>query len=324
MNRNPLPSHLRRVGIASAVAAALLLLPLPASAGFFWNLGAAVGYGSLVFSVALYIYPLRGDGVPHRRLFTVSQHRRIGWIALFLAGLHVAILLAAEPLTGHYLLPSAPLYMLCGLGALIALAVLVPTGISARSILRQAAPPRASTSGVTHAVLAALLLGLLGAHIIGSGQLLDPPVKGLTCCALLALALLYSAWRPRAARIQTRLLSTVIPSGIALAALVLMPTPIGGARLLKPATTPAVLHAYFPHENHRPVSCITCHHNFVDRTGAGSCYDCHRGTRPDLPNAAEATFHVFCRDCHRNLALQETKHGPVRECSGCHVEKPAS
>ena len=324
MNRNPLPSHLRRVGIASAVVAALLLLPLPASAGFIWNLGAAVGYGSLVFTVALYVYPLRGDGVPHRRLFTVSQHRRIGWIALFLAGLHVAILLAAEPLTGHYLLPSAPLYMLCGLGGLIALAVLVPTGISARSILRRAAPPRASSSGVAHAALAALLLGFLGAHIIGSGQLLDQPVKVITCCVLLALALFYSAWRPRATPIGSRLLSTVIPSCIALAALVLMPTPIGGMRLLQPATTPAVLHAYFPHEKHRTVNCIACHHNFVDKSGAATCYDCHRSTRADLPEAAEPTFHEFCRDCHRDRALQETKHGPVRECSGCHVEKPAS
>ena len=325
MNRNPLPSHLRRVGIAAAVAAALLLLPLPASAGFIWNLGAAVGYGSLVFTVALYVYPLRGDGVPHRRLFTVSQHRRIGWIALILAGVHTAILLAAEPLTGHYLLPSAPLYMLCGLVALIALGVLVPTGIAARSILRKAAPPRVAPSNVVaHSILAALLLGLLGAHIIGSGQLLDQPAKVITCCALLFLALFYSAWRPRAAPLRTRLLSTVIPSCIALAGLSLMPTPLGGMRLLQPATMPAVLHAYFPHENHRTVACITCHHNFVDKTGAGSCYVCHRGPRPDLPRAAEATFHVLCRDCHRELALQGAKHGPVRECSGCHIEKPAS
>jgi hypothetical protein len=325
MNRNSLPSHLRRVGIAAAVAAALLLLPLPASAGFTWNLGAAVGYGSLVFTVALYVYPLRGDGVPHRRLFTISQHRRIGWIALILAGLHVAILLAAQPLTGHYLLPSAPLYMLCGFGALIALGVLVATGIAARSNLRQAAPPRAASSNVAaHAVLAALLLGLLGAHMVGSGQLLDQRAKVITCCVLLALALFYFAWRPRAAPLRTRLLSTVIPSSIALAALVLMPAPLGGVRLLQPATTPAVLHAYFPHEKHRTVNCIACHHNFVDKTGAGSCYDCHRGTRADLPQAAEATFHEFCRDCHRDRALQGTKHGPVRECSGCHIEKPAS
>ena len=144
MNRNSLPPYLRRAGIASVLTAAVLLLPLPASGGLIWDLGAALGYGSLAFAVVLYLYPLRGEGIAHRRLFTVSQHRRIGWITLSLAVLHTAILLVAQPLTGHYLLPSAPLYMLCGLVALVALAVLVATGISARSALRHGAPRKKS------------------------------------------------------------------------------------------------------------------------------------------------------------------------------------
>jgi Class III cytochrome C family len=329
VNRSLLPSHFRRVAIACVLAAALLLSPLPASGGFIWNIGAGVGYASLVFAFALYVFPLRGDGIAHRRLFALSQHRRIGWIALYLAGLHAAILLVAQPQTGHYLLPSAPLYMLCGIAAFIALAVLVATGISARSTLRRAAssraePSRASASSVTtHAVLAALLLGVLGAHIIGSGQLADRPVKAITVCILLALALLFYAWRPRAAPARGRLLSITLPAVIALAALVFLPTPIGGLRLAQTATAPAALHAYFPHEKHRTVNCIACHHNFVDKTGAGSCFDCHRSTRHDLPQASEATFHEFCRDCHRNLAIERSKHGPVRECSGCHIEQPA-
>jgi hypothetical protein len=328
VNRNLLPSHFRRVAIACALAAALLLSPLPASGGIIWNIGAGVGYASLIFAFALYVFPLRGDGIAHRRLFALSQHRRIGWIALYLAGIHAAILLVAQPLTGHYLLPSAPLYMLCGIAAFIALGVLVATGISARSALRHATSPRAhasrtSSSSVTaHAVLAALLLGVLGAHIIGSGQLIDRPAKAITCCVLLALALLFYAWRPRSTPMRPGLLSTILPAGIALAALVLLPTPTGGLRLLQTATSPSTLHAYFPHEKHRTVNCIACHHNFVDRTGAGSCFDCHRSSRHDLPQASEATFHEFCRDCHRNLAIERSKHGPVRECSGCHVEQP--
>ena len=325
MNRNSLPSHLRRAGIACALAAAVLLLPLPASGGLVWNLGAALGYGSLVFTVVLYLYPLRGEGIAHRRLFTVSQHRRIGWIALSLASLHTAILLVAQPLTGHYLLPSAPLYMLCGLAAIVALAVLVATGIAARSALRQAAAPRKSSTNVaTHTVLAALLLGLLGAHIVGSGQLLDRPIKAATCCVMLALALFWSAWRPRSKRTPDRLFSTLIPSGIALVALLLLPTPIGSLHLLQTATTPAPLHAFFPHENHRTVNCIACHHNFVDKSGFGGCYDCHRSARRDLPQAAEATFHEFCRDCHSGFARDQSKHGPVRACSGCHVDPAAA
>jgi len=125
------------------------MLPLPASAGVIWNIGAGIGYLALVAAVVLYLYPLRAHGVPHRRLFALSQHRRIGWIALYIAGLHAAILLAAQPLIGHYLLPSAPLYMLCGLAAFIALAVLVATGISARSALRRAASPEESPASGT-------------------------------------------------------------------------------------------------------------------------------------------------------------------------------
>jgi hypothetical protein len=330
VNRNLLPSHFRRVAVACVLAAALLMSPLPASGGIIWNIGAGVGYASLVFAFALYVFPLRGDAIPHRRLFALSQHRRIGWIALYLAGLHAAILLAAQPLTAHYLLPSAPLYMLCGIAAFMALAVLVATGISARSTLRRATasrmqPTRASSSSVTaHAVLAALLLGMLGAHIIGSGQLADRPVKTVTVCVLLALALLFYAWRPRAGPARAPLLTTTLPAVIALSALAILPTPIGGVRLLQTATSPSTLHAYFPHEKHRTVNCIACHHNFVDKSGAGSCFDCHRSARHDLPQASEATFHEFCRDCHRNLAIERSKHGPVRECSGCHIEQPAA
>ncbi|MGC1522733.1 MAG: ferric reductase-like transmembrane domain-containing protein, partial [Steroidobacteraceae bacterium] len=148
MNRNLPPSYLRRCGIACAIAAALLLCPLPASGGFLWDLAAGAGYGSLVFALTLYLYPLRAEGIPHRRLFTVSQHRRIGWIALSLALAHVAILCVAQPSTGRYFLPSAPLYMLCGIAAFVALAVLVATGISARSKLRRGAPAAASASFV--------------------------------------------------------------------------------------------------------------------------------------------------------------------------------
>jgi predicted CXXCH cytochrome family protein len=327
VNRNSLPPHLRRAGITCVVAAALLMMPLPASGGFIWDLGAGLGYGSLVFAAVLYLYPLRGEGIAHRRLFTVSQHRRIGWIALCLAALHTAILLVAQPLTGHYLLPSAPLYMLCGLAALIALAVLVATGISARSALRHGAAPRKKSSGnvATHAVLAGLLLAMLAAHVVGSGQLLDRPAKVVTCCVLLALALFWSAWRPRLKRFPDRLFSALMPSGIALVVLVFLPTPAGHLHLLQTATAPDALHAFFPHENHRTVNCIACHHNFVDKTGFGGCYDCHRSARADLPQALEATFHEFCRDCHSKLAREESKHGPVRKCSGCHVDAaPAS
>jgi hypothetical protein len=321
VSRKFLPPHLRRAVLASAAAAALLLVPLPASAGWAWNIGAGLGLASLVFALVLYLYPLRGNGVAHRRLFSLSQHRRIGWIALSLAGLHTALLLIAQPLVGRYLLPSAPIYMACGVAAFIALAVLVGTGISARSALKRlASPGDTRPSMAAHAVLAALLLGLLGAHIVGSGQLVDRPTKAITGCVLLALAILGSAWRSLPFRIGTKMFTTVIPGVLAAAALMLLPTATGGSRLLQPPLAPSLLHVNFPHENHTSVNCVLCHHNYVDKTGFGSCLDCHRSLRSDLIQAPEATFHVFCRDCHRKLALEnKSKHGPVRKCSGCHV-----
>ena len=343
-HRHPL---VRRIGLACALVAALLLCPLPASGGIVWDIGIALGYAALVVAVTLYLYPLRGEGLPHKRLFTLSQHRRIGWIALVLGLLHVAILLISQPLVGHYLLPSAPLYMLLGLIALIALAILVATGLAARSALRNASTRRATanephtpkTPGTpssttssaratppsvsTHAILAALLLTLTAAHILGSHQLANQPAKIITACLLLVLPLLWAAFRILRRR-QSRkgplpLLPTLLPNCAAAALLFLLPIPTATSHLLQPAASPSLLPVYFPHEKHTTVDCITCHHNFVDKTGVGSCLECHRSSQPDLTQSAEATFHTFCRTCHTDLAQTTDKHGPTRACSTCHV-----
>jgi hypothetical protein len=326
----PHPRHsviFRRLGGALALTAGLLLCPLPISGGVAWDLGMGIGYAVLALVIPLYIYPLRAEGLPHRRLLTLSQHRRIGWAALILSGLHVAILLRAQPLVGYYLLPSAPFYMLAGLVGLIALALLIATGLSGRAALRKPGPPGASLP--SHAILAPLLLALLAAHLIGSAQLLDTPGKLLTGCLLLGIPLLWTAYRAlrrntgtggarRAARPANRL-ATVVPCCLAVIALLLLPVPIANSRLLQPATAPIILPSHFPHEKHTTVNCVTCHHNFVDKTGIGSCLDCHRSARADLTQSAEATFHMFCRDCHSQLARTTTKHGPTRACSQCHA-----
>lgn len=306
----------RRITFASLVALALLLCPLPASGGWLWDGGIAVGYASLVVAATLYLYPLRGAGLPHKRLFTLTQHRRIGWIALGLGLLHTAILLVAQPLVGHYLLPSAPLYMLLGLVALIVLAILVATGLTARTAQRKpAARESTPTSVTTHGVLAAVLLALLGIHIVASGQLLDRPAKVITMCLLLATPLVWAGFRRRGV-----FLRIALPGCAAAAILLLLPVPTATSHLLEPATRPELVAVHFPHEKHTKVPCVTCHHNFVDKTGLGSCLDCHRSNRADLTASAEATFHVFCRGCHTQLAELHAgdAHGPTRACSECH------
>lgn len=362
------PSTARRVGMACALLAAVLLWPLPASGGYGWDIGIAAGYAGLGFAATLYLYPLRGEGLPHRRLFTLSQHRRLGWIALSFSLAHTAVLLIVQPQVGHYLLPSAPIYMLFGTIALIALATLVATGLSARKALRKSAPrgaaPRpqqdpthasaviASGTGAlttnpsaapahptpwtipTHAVLAALSLACLGIHIVGSGQLADRPIKVVTLCLLLALPLLWAALWRKAPKTRSPLpalvsnlgaagilallpLATAIRQPAAPALLQSAPSP-----LLQPVAAPSLLPLSFPHEKHTTVGCVLCHHNFTDKTGTGSCLDCHRSSRPDLTISAEATFHTFCRDCHVQLAATTDKHGPTRDCATCHRKPP--
>ncbi|HVW70642.1 MAG TPA: cytochrome c3 family protein [Steroidobacteraceae bacterium] len=323
------PAALRRIGLGCALLASVLLVPLPASGGLLWDAGIALGYAALVCAAVLYLYPLRGDGLPHRRLFTLSQHRRIGWIALTLGGLHAAALLIIQPQIWHYLLPSAPYYMLCGLAALIILAVLVATGLSARKALRKVpatdAPPASVSS---HAVLAALLLALSGAHIVGSGQLADRTSKIIVVCLLLVLPLSWMALRGvrqrrshPSGRSKSSIWTTVLPCCAAAAVLLTLPVPTPAPKLLKQPTPPARLAVTFPHEKHGSVNCVACHHNFVDKTGLGSCLDCHRSARTDLPQSAEATFHLFCRNCHAELARTTPKHGPTRACSACHLRE---
>ena len=179
-----------RVGFGCVLLAALLVFPLPPSGGMLWDIGMGTGYATLVVAVTLYLFPLRGEGLPHRRLFTLAQHKVLGWIALALCLLHITILLIAQPLAWHYLWPSTPIYMMFGITALIALAVLVATGLAARSAHRKARfdpgtassrpPTTRSGSVTTHFVLAAVLLGLIAGHILGSRQILDQPTKVVT------------------------------------------------------------------------------------------------------------------------------------------------
>ena len=317
------PSTARRVGIACALLAGLLFWPLPASGGYGWDIGIVTGYAGLVFAATLYLYPLRAEGLPHKRLFTLSQHRRIGWIALILSLVHATLVLIAQPQVGHYLLPSAPVYMLLGTIALFALAALVATGLSARKAMRKAAPRTHPTPWTvpTHAVLAGLLLACLGIHVVGSGQLADRPGKIITLCVLLALPLVWAAvWR-KGPKTRSRL-PTLLPNLVAAGILFLLPLPTATPHLLKPAASPPLLPVSFPHEKHTTVGCVACHHNFVDKTGTGSCLDCHRGNRSDLTASAEATFHTFCRNCHTQLAATTDKHGPSRACSTCHAKAP--
>lgn len=73
----------------------------------------------------------------------------------------------------------------------------------------------------------------------------------------------------------------------------------------------------FDHKIHTDTGCITCHHNFADDTGSGSCYSCHKFT-PEISPQIETMFHDLCRNCHIEKRIEATDAGPMRRCSLCH------
>lgn len=73
----------------------------------------------------------------------------------------------------------------------------------------------------------------------------------------------------------------------------------------------------FDHHDHAAVKCLTCHHNFVDKTGKDSCYFCHK-MKPELALTIQTDFHDFCRGCHLRLRRAGFDSGPVRRCGACH------
>jgi hypothetical protein len=83
-----------------------------------------------------------------------------------------------------------------------------------------------------------------------------------------------------------------------------------------------MLEVTFAHLDHRTVNCIDCHHNFVDDTGQGLCFDCHK-TDPAVNALIETQFHDLCRGCHMEQQRNGEDGGPVRQCIDCHTADEA-
>jgi len=74
----------------------------------------------------------------------------------------------------------------------------------------------------------------------------------------------------------------------------------------------------FAHADHLEQNCVDCHHNFVDDSGTGMCFDCHK-TQAEVAPHIEEQFHDLCRGCHIEKQAAGADHGPTRQCISCHV-----
>ena len=78
-----------------------------------------------------------------------------------------------------------------------------------------------------------------------------------------------------------------------------------------------MLPTIFEHVDHAEIQCADCHHNWLDDTGSGTCYNCHK-TDETVNREVEAMFHHFCWGCHVDERMQGEESGPLRSCAGCH------
>jgi predicted CXXCH cytochrome family protein len=300
----------------------------PSAASALWELAQLSGLCAVAACLTLCVLAVRrrGEGAKPLRLAT---HENLGWLALCAAGLHVILTLGADSRALEHVKPTAPLYESAGILALLSLLFLtVPAGV----VLRPRLWPRHRGFQLAHVATACLLIVTLAAHVVTTGRYIRGGahvVIYVLLSGIALLALLRPRPRPRAAhslagaaprlvfgRHSTLVLVVVLAS---LSALLALMRPGSALSLREPILArSASLVLDFPHDKHRSVDCIQCHHNFVDRSGQGSCIDCHRSRTAGIQVGIEARFHDFCLGCHRDPPAHFTSHGPVTGCEACH------
>jgi hypothetical protein len=293
-----------------------------------WDIAQAVGLCAVASCLVLCVLAVR-PRAGAAGAFPMRAHELLGWLALSAVVLHVGLLLGADHRVVEHLKPTAPRYEYAGILALLTLLFLtVPAGAQVRWRLW----PRHRNFQAAHVGAACLLVVTLAVHVLATGRYVHGRarvVAYLLLSGIVLLALLRGR-TPRQSAQRTRFLAGLVFGRhsrlvlaiilVALAALVAM---------LPGSTTLALREPFlrrseslvlgFPHDKHRAVNCIQCHHNFVDRSGSDSCISCHRSGRPAIRVGAEARFHDFCLGCHRDPPAYLTGHGPPTGCAPCHA-----
>jgi Class III cytochrome C family/Ferric reductase like transmembrane component len=294
-----------------------------------WETAQLTGLAGLIGCLLLCTLPVRPRRLASDSL-SLPKHELLGWLALGAALLHVVLLPVSDRrVTEHFRL-TTPWYEWAGF---LALAMLLALALPSCERIRGRLWSRHRNFQAWHVTIATLLVPAVAAHVVGTNRYIHGPGRVLAYLAASAVALLallrararaQPARRPLGfinslafGRHSALILSIVAASVGLLSTLLASGTPL--ALRQAPIARHEPLAIEFPHDKHRKVACLQCHHNFTDGRGDGSCVSCHRSGRGDLQLAAEPRFHDFCLRCHRNPPVDFERHGPVTGCTTCHV-----
>jgi hypothetical protein len=164
----------RAMSLIGIGVVALLILtwipPLPMGSGRTIAALDLSGYGAALCLLHLFLFPLRKRLSMPGGPVALSLHHRISDCGLVLTVAHTAGYLVMQPLTLDYLLPTAPIYMLAGLLALVLYVVL--------TVISLHGPRRRLFSSsrwfqAMHLILATILLVAVVLHVVGSSLFLN-------------------------------------------------------------------------------------------------------------------------------------------------------
>jgi len=192
-----MPALIARLALGCLLPVAVLLgLGAMPGLGYAWDFANAAGLLGACLLGLLFIIGGRPQPRPlYEGKFFLRLHRDLGFAAIALLLIHIAVLLVDEPLLIDDLLPSAPGYMLAGLASASLMLVLAVSSLS-RVRLRWSSSAVSFRRWHYGGSLFALLL--MAVHVLGAGYYSGGLWKG---ALLVALTLVAAIWprRPRPA-----------------------------------------------------------------------------------------------------------------------------
>ena len=300
-----------------------------ASPGLAWEIAQALGLCAVAACLILCVLAVR-PRAGAAAAFRVRSHELLGWLALAAAVVHVGLSLGADHRVVEHIKPTAPRYEYAGILALLMLLFLTaPAGAAVRRRLW----PRHRNFQAAHVAAACLLVVAVAMHVLTADRYVHGRARA-SAYALLSGSVLLAMLRARTQR-QSAGPPPPFPAGLVfgrhsrLVLGIVLGALVALLGLLHGGMTVAMREPFlrrterltvdFPHDKHRAVKCVQCHHDYVDRSGAESCVSCHRSGRAAIRVGAEARFHDFCLGCHRDPPAYLTGHGPATGCNTCHA-----